>query len=180
MAPSLQSLLDQIENQRSAILNSIRSLSTAQLTHSPAQGQWSLAQVLSHIMSAERLSVAYIQKKALGIDAAQQSGLWEEFKIQLLIVSQRLPGLKFRAPRRVVENTAQFSDLASIEASWDQIRNDLRALLENIPSHQVNRLLYKHPVAGYLDVRHALIFFREHIIHHQPQIERLRNQIPSV
>lgn len=180
MAPSLQSLLDQIEDQRSAILNSIRSLSTSQLNHSPGEGQWSMAQVLSHITSAERLSVSYIQKKALGIDTAHQSGLWEELKIQALIASQRLPGLKFKAPRRVVENTAQLTDLASVETSWNQIRNDLRAVLEKIPPHQVNRLLYKHPVAGYLNVRHALIFFREHVIHHQPQLNRLRKQTPSV
>jgi hypothetical protein len=74
-----------------------------------------------------------------------------------------------------VQNTSPYDDLASIDHAWSQIRSDLKSLLETIPLTQVDRKIYKHPVAGYLNVRHALIFLREHIIHHTPQLHRLKS-----
>lgn len=121
------------------------------------------------------MSLLYIQKKIQGIDQLKDTGLWEEIKINLLKISQRLPGLKFRAPQRVVENTTFYTDLATIAKEWDDVRSEFRILLEKIPKQDVNKRIYRHVRAGYLNARHALIFFREHIIHHTPQIKKLVN-----
>ncbi len=173
MDATLQKLVNRIETQRSSVLNLVRTLTAEQFNQAPAPGKWSTAEVLSHIIAAERLSLAYIQKKMQGIDKAAVSGPWEEVKITLLRISQRLPGLKFKAPRRVVENTAFYHDFASIETEWEKARNELRGLLDQFPQHGLNRLIYKHPAAGYLNIRHALIFFHEHLHHHLPQLKKL-------
>jgi hypothetical protein len=114
-----------------------------------------------------------MNKKIQGIEQASKSGLMEEVKFGLLKISQRLPGLKFKAPRRVVENTMLYKDLASIESEWKTTRADLHKLLSHMHENHLDRLIYKHPVAGYLNVQQALKFFREHIIHHTPQLKRL-------
>ena len=44
---------------------------------------------------------------------------------------------------------------------------------KRILSAQLKKKIYKHFFAGRLNIQHALIFLREHIIHHQPQINRL-------
>lgn len=176
MHPSFQKLFDAIEFQRKAILDSVRHLTEDQLNKSPAPGKWSVSQILSHLITAERMSLLYIQKKILGMKEADDTGLWEEVKINLLKISQRLPGLKFKAPRRVVESTTFYHDLPIIIREWDQVRNEFKLLLEKIPAQYLNRRLYRHPRAGYLNVRHALVFFREHIIHHTPQIKKLVNK----
>lgn len=175
MSPELQALMDKLEAQRNGIIAEFRAVPKDRFNHSPKPGKWSAAQILSHLISAERLTVAYMKKKAQGIATAPSSGWWEEMKMAVLIVSQRLPGLKFTAPRYVVQNTSPYDDLASIESAWSQIRSDLHSLLETIPLTQVDRKIYKHPIAGYLNVRHALIFLREHIIHHTPQLHRLKS-----
>lgn len=173
MQPALSTLIDRIESQRTHILNAFRSMSSEQLNQSPAPGKWSAAEILSHIITAERMSVIYMQKKLLGIEQAATSGLWEEIKIFVLKVSQRLPGLRFRAPQRVVENTIPLRDHAAISGEWEKVRKDLRKLVEQLPENASRRMIYKHPVAGYLNIRHALIFFHEHIYHHAPQLKRL-------
>ena len=175
MNQALQELAERIETQRSTVLNSFRTLTSEQFNRVPAPGKWSAAEVLSHIIAAERMSLAYMQKKMQGIDQVGFSGPWEEVKMLMLKISQRLPGLKFKAPRRVVENTAFFSDFASIESEWDKVRKELKGLLEQFPQHAMKRLIYKHPAAGYLNIRHALIFFREHLHHHLPQLKKLLN-----
>lgn len=173
MHSSLQKLFDQIESQRESVLAPFRRLSAEQFNKPPGEGRWSAAQVLSHILAAEQLSVMYMKKKIEGIQQASRTGLWEILKMGVFIATQRLPGLKFKAPRRVVENTTLLSSPGEIENAWTDIRKDLRALLERVPADRINRMIYKHPFVGYLDVRHALVFFREHLIHHTPQLRRL-------
>lgn len=176
MAPALQNLLDEIETQRVTTLKSLESFTDELFNQSPAPGKWSAAEVLSHVITAERMSLTYLQKKILAIDQVPRSGIWEEVKILVLAVSQRIPGIKYKAPGRVVENTTTLRSLHDVEREWSQVRHDLRILLDRIPDHQVDRMIYKHVVAGYLNSRHALIFFREHLIHHLPQLRRLTMQ----
>ena len=176
MHTSFQKLFDALESQRTSMLDSLQHLTTDQLNRSPAPGKWSVSEILSHLIAAERLSVLYLQKKIQGIEQAPDTGLWEEIKINLLKVSQRLPGIKFKAPQRVVESTANYHDLSTIAREWDQIRSELRTLLQKIPDQHLNRKIYRHVRAGYLNTKHALIFFREHIIHHTPQIKKLVNK----
>jgi uncharacterized damage-inducible protein DinB len=173
MQSSLQKLFDQIESQRESILAPIRKLTPEQFRKMPGAGSWSAAEVLSHILAAERLSVMYMSKKIAGIHEASRTGLWEIIKMAVFITSQRLPGLKYKAPKRVVENTLWLTSPEEIERTWKDIRQELRSLLERIPANRVNRMIYKHPIMGYMDARHAVMFFREHIIHHTPQLRRL-------
>ena len=177
MAPSLNKLVEEIEAQRRAALQAFASVNDDQFNQSPGQGKWSAAEVFSHIITAERMSVTYLQKKMLGIEQAARSGMWEEVKTAALILTQRMPGLKFKAPQRVVDSTVSLKSRKEIESSWDQVRTDLRKLLEQIPDQYVDRMIYRHVVAGYLNVRHALIFFREHLHHHTPQLNRLQQQL---
>lgn len=173
MHPKLRQLFLEIEIQRKEILQSANHLSHTQLNHSPVGGKWSAAQILNHLITAEQLSLRYMQKKILGIQELSDSGLLEEIKIYLLILSQRLPGLKFKAPKAVIEHMAQWNDLNSITVEWTQVRTELEMLLEKIPEEQVNRKIYRHAIAGYLNAKQCMMFFREHIAHHEMQLRKL-------
>ncbi len=175
MHPSLQALFNQLEVRRKATLEPFRSFSPEQLNHRPRPNQWSVAEVLSHLITAEQLSVAYLTKKMQGVDDLPRTGLIEELKMGLLIISQRLPGLKFKAPKRVVDSTTVLTSWHEIEGAWNAVRKDLYALLEHLPPNGMDRKIYRHPMAGYLNIRHTLVFFREHLIHHGPQLRRLLN-----
>jgi uncharacterized damage-inducible protein DinB len=169
--PILQKRFEEIESQRSQLITSLQKLSLGQLNHQPS-GKWSVNQIIAHIITAEKMSVMYLTKKIQGIDEAEDSGFIQELKMVALIISQRLP-FKFKAPRVVVENTSTSTDLKELEQEWNMVRSELKVILEKIKDNQTNRMIYKHVRAGKLNIKHALIFFREHIIHHQPQIEKL-------
>lgn len=173
MNSALQQLFENLETQRTSLLNEIK-LSPEKLNnHVP--GKWSTNQILSHLITAEQLSINYMNKKMPGIQTFEDSGLWEEIKTLTLKVSQRLP-LKFKAPKLVVENTPTFESVEQIEKAWDKTRNELKELLDRITDDQIRRKIYKHPIAGKLNIHQALRFFGEHIIHHQPQIKKLLKQ----
>ncbi|MBY0434086.1 MAG: DinB family protein [Cyclobacteriaceae bacterium] len=173
MHPSFQSVFDKIEAQRKTLLSSLESVSEEQFNQTPGPGKWSLAQVLSHLISSEKLSLLYMQKKVQGIESLKDSGLLEEIKINLLKISQRTPAIKFRAPKVVVNNTKQFHDFVTVRNEWDKVRQDIYTFLDKVPAPLYKRKIYKHPLAGYLNAHQCLTFFGEHILHHTPQIRKL-------
>lgn len=94
-------------------------------------------------------------------------------RFTLLQLSQRIPILKFKAPNVVVANTPQALPFDELVSQWDELRNDLKAILESIEEKNVKKAIYKHPLAGRLDAAQATAFFYEHMHHHWPQIKRL-------
>lgn len=114
-----------------------------------------------------------MKKKMLGIDQLQNSGMAGSLRFSLLQLSRRIPVLKFRAPNVVLANTPQALPVDELISQWDELRNDLKSLLESIEEKNVKKAIYKHPLAGRLDAAQATAFFYEHIHHHWPQIKRL-------
>jgi len=170
----LKELFDQLESQRFALVKQIEHLNPDQL-HQHPPGKWSLSQVYAHLITSEQLSVQYLKKKIQAVDEQPDTGLVEELKMWTLIISQRLP-FKFKAPKVVVDHTPAFKDAAEIATAWTQTRTELKDLLGRFTANQLKRKIYKHPVAGKLNIVQATRFFSEHIIHHTPQIKRLLKQ----
>lgn len=169
MNTRLAQLFQQLEEQRAQLIGSLQHVAPEKLKDAPP-GKWSVNQILAHMITAERLSLVYLKKKGQGIEEAGDTGWWEDLKLVALRVSQRLP-LKFKAPRVVVEHTPTEADIRQLLADWDNLRLQLKAFLETIPDRHIRKKIYKHVFAGRLNVQHAMLFFREHIIHHLPQIQ---------
>lgn len=172
MNPYFVPIVDELEHQRKSLIRQVKQLSPDQFNHSPAPGKWSVNQILMHIIEAEQLSLAYMKKKKLGIEGLANAGIAETLRLWLLIFSQRIP-VKYKAPKIVAENTKQASSLDEAEARWQAVREELISFLNGIADGDSRKVIYKHPIAGRLNARQAMVFFREHIIHHMPQIKRL-------
>lgn len=171
MNAKLKQLFDSLERQRTEAEGHLKNLTLEKLSaHAP--GKWSLAQVYSHLITSEQLSIAYLKKKSQGIKDLKNSGLLEELKMLVLIASQRLP-LKFKAPNVVVEKTSVYQTVEQIIEAWGNTRKQMVELLDTFDEKHLNRKVYRHPIAGMLNIKQAMGFFREHIIHHTPQIKRL-------
>ncbi len=176
MNTTFQPIYNELEHQRSEILNRVKDLTVDKFNYTPSSEKWSVSQILTHILTAEQLSVGYMKKKALGIDQLKNSGTFSSLTLMLLKISQRIPAIKFKAPKVVVTNTPAPLPIAELTSRWEAHRHDLKVFLESIDDRNVKKLIYKHPIAGRLDARQAMIFFHEHIIHHWPQINRLLNR----
>lgn len=171
MEAKLNSLLVALESQGAELLGEIKNLSNEQFNHHQTN-KWSINQILGHLITAEQLSIGYINKKINAIQEVDNTGLWNEIKLLIFIASQRLP-LKYKAPKNLGDQPKSFSSPQVLEKEWNSTRQELQTLLEKFSSSQLNRKIYKHPVMGRCNIVHALIFFREHIIHHRPQINKL-------
>ncbi|MBX2961403.1 MAG: DinB family protein [Cyclobacteriaceae bacterium] len=171
MNASVKSVFQELEQQREALLSLVKNIPEERYSKSILPGKWSISQVLTHILTSEKLSLGYMKKKVNAIDELRDSGVMESLRLWLLIFSQRIP-LKYKAPKVVVDNTPAAMPLNQLTNEWDEIRKELATFLEGIHDKHIKRVIYKHPLTGRLDVRQTMSFFREHIIHHLPQIKR--------
>ncbi len=170
MIASLESTLDKLEEQREFILSKVSEMPVEKYHLGPVN-KWSVSQILTHLVTSERLALMYMKKKVLGIEKADNSGLLDHLKMQALILSQRLP-LKYRAPQIIVDNTPKELPLEEVVLQWNQIRVELKILAESIAEKNIRKKIFKHPL-GRFDLIQGLSFIHEHIRHHWPQINRL-------
>lgn len=170
MNKQVKSLFQSLENQRAALLSELNTLSEEQFNQS-RNNKWSISQILGHLVQAERMSVGYLTKKINAINEVDNTGLWGEIILGVFIISQRIP-LKYKAPKNLGEKPPAYADVAAAQQDWDNAREELKQFLETVPDNGLKKKIYRHPVMGRCNVVHALKFFREHIIHHKPQILR--------
>lgn len=174
MAPSLQENFSRLERQRSELLNLFKSLPEEKFHVAPT-GKWTVAQIITHLITSETLSLGYMRKKSLGIEGLKDSGLKQVVVFWLLKISQRIP-VRYKAPKAVLENTPQPFSKDELLSRWDHVRLELKSFLDALPEAHCRRLIFKHPVAGMLDARQTVGFMYEHVLHHLPQVKRLLNR----
>jgi hypothetical protein len=171
MHPNLQRYFEEIEGGRARLLSEVSRLSEAKFIQQGEGGKWSAAQILTHLLTSEQMSLRYMKKKSLGIDQLSNSGIYESIKTVVLKVSQRIP-IKYKAPALLVEHTPSALSQADLVLRWNEFRLELKSFLEAIEAKNIRKKIYKHPVAGRLNVMQAMQFFQEHIHHHYPQIKK--------
>ncbi len=162
---------DYLEKQRFAILKKAESLHSQQFELSPGEGRWSMAEVLAHIIKAEALSLKYMERMYSRIDDVPNAGILSSVKFQLLKWGLNLP-MKYKAPA-MADTTGAVSGLDELEREWERIRNRLKRLIETCDEDCLKKAIYKHPRAGYLNLRQAVVFMSLHIQHHEGQINEL-------
>ncbi|HEX6890180.1 MAG TPA: DinB family protein [Chryseolinea sp.] len=172
MNSKLKVLYKQLEDDRNSLMAELSKASSDRLFQKPSKEKWSVSEILTHLVVSEQLTVRYLKKKSLGVDQLKNSGIGERIRYAVLKISQRLP-LKYKAPESVVSNTPAAMSLPDLDTNWRGTRHDLEQFLDSITDNNVNKLIYKHPVAGRFDIVHCLMFMREHYLHHLPQIKRL-------
>jgi hypothetical protein len=167
----LLQIFKKLEKDREQILISIASLSQERY-HRSIHGKWSVSQILTHLLTSERLALIYMKKKSLGLSSLHNSGWLEPVKLFLLQISQRLP-IRYKAPKPILDHTPPALGFDELKNQWETSRTELKNFLETIDEQNVRKMIFKHPVAGKFNAVQGMTFLREHMLHHLPQIKRL-------
>jgi uncharacterized damage-inducible protein DinB len=178
MEKQLHERYNQLQTETKLLLKAIASLSSTTYHYKPGDQRWSISQILTHLMVAEKLSTDYMKKKALGLEDLDDAGVIEDLKLLILKISQRLP-FKYKAPNVVLEKTPAPLSFGDLVRQWEVVRADLVQFLQKFNEQTVRRKVYKHPVAGRLSVVQALDFFTEHLNHHRPQVRRIIEEVKN-
>lgn len=170
MNTEVQKAFQNTENIRLALLAKMSNYSDEKLNQKPAPNSWSAVQTAYHLISAESFSVSYLQKKLQAKNDIKRAGIAHTLRSLLLKIVFLLP-IKIKAPK-IVEQVPDFKSFAEIKNDWDKTRKEMGDLLETLTDEDVKRELFKHPLAGKLNILQMLAFINDHLMRHVKQIEK--------
>ncbi len=170
MLPALRKPFDRMEAARFRILQLAESLSEPRAHVSPGPGEWSVVQVVEHMVTIDCMVLKLVQRQ-LAKDDLRPAGLGTWMRAVLVTLALRYRK-KIEAPAVLPPPTGSRS-LAEWRDEWEASRRQWRETLEGVPEKLRHRELFKHPLAGYLTLGQTLRFITEHTLHHVPQVQRL-------
>ncbi|MDZ7721139.1 MAG: DinB family protein [Balneolaceae bacterium] len=164
----LKDHLDQIESDRNNLFSELDNLSQEQLQFRKSPDKWTILQILDHLKTSEKLSVVYIKRKSGSGDKFRKSGFRSKFRLFALKLAFVLP-FKYKAPK-ISDATGKDPDYKELKSDWENVRRDLKELIQNLDESTLKSEIYKHPRIGMLNMQQTLGFFETHFKHHQKQI----------
>jgi len=169
----VEKLFNKIEEQRKKLLGEVGKLTHQQQNFTPAAGAWSILQVFNHLIKAETGSLTYMSKKIQGIDQVKKAGFQARIRSAGLNLFLRLP-VKYKAPAVVIAGQEEIYFFENLTKQWDELSSEFEKFLDQLDTVSANKLIYRHPAVGRMNIYQAMSFFYEHVEHHKKQIERIK------
>lgn len=134
---------------------------------------WSANQVIEHLITSETGTLGYMKKKSSsGWDTLEEAT--EENKTAGKALTTRLSSnQKIVAPSVLAEPSNQFTNEQLI-AGWQAQRNELKLFLDNVAPQHYNKLVFRQPAIGMIDIISTMQFMERHVHHHIFQLERIK------
>ncbi len=170
MNVQLQKQFNQLEEDRKKLFNELKSHSDDVINKKPSPEKWSAAEVIAHLITAEEMSLKYLSKKIRDTSKENSEGFKHKYRWLLVQIVFNF-NIKFKAPE-IVEPKMGYQSLANLEAKWSDVRNQTLQILQKLNDAEVNKTLWKHALAGKMNLHHMVQFFGVHYNRHKKQIER--------
>lgn len=173
MIVPVEKLFNKIEAQRKNLIDEVGKLTHEQQNFSPSPETWSILQVFNHLITAETNSLKYMSKKIQGIATIRKAGVPAMIRSALLKLFLKLP-LKYKAPKGVNVDHEEIYFFENQAKQWDDLRSALGKFLDQLDPVAAQKLIFKHPISGRMNIYQTLSFLYEHMEHHKKQIERIK------
>ena len=170
MHPEIASRINQLSASKRLLEEAIAASNCD--PHVGPAGEWSIAQVVEHILFSETGTLGYMKKKSSGgWDALENAG--DEHRASSAAINARLESNeRYKAPDVLPEPSNAIA-LNELFQKWNTLRTELVEFVSHIQPEHFHKLVFRQPAAGMLSVLHALEFMDAHLRHHLPQIERI-------
>jgi hypothetical protein len=174
MSDAVDGLVAATEHARSRVLAFVAGLSEAQAAFKPADGGWSINEVLEHLYLAEMSGVSKI---CSAVESVRAGGTW----------TQPLPNAG-KHIEQIVSETWKTQEAAPPIATphiggplwyWTAIFRTLTPVLADLRQRlrglRLEDIVFPHFLSGPMDAAQRLEFLRWHMERHLAQMERVRS-----
>jgi hypothetical protein len=169
MIAELKIRYNALEAKRQVAFELLYGLSADQTTYRISPGRWSILMVLEHVVIAEEMVLADIQRAGTAGPAGTAPKSPEAFHMVIKVLEKDIP---VEVPLPELEPTGGVS-LDDLIIRWENARSGLRWIFDHIPPETLAVPMCRHPVAGPVDARETLEFLAVHLDHHLRQIRRI-------
>lgn len=171
MHRKINRLFNALECSKLEMLSFTKQYSEEQVSFKPGTEEWSMVQVVKHLVMTETQILQHIQKRLAkgGLRPANIKS-WVRYVVVKLALRYRK---KIKTPRQVAmpPEGLNFTEVAE---EWNLLRLHWKKNLEHLPPDSIDKNMFRHPIAGDMSIGHTLSFMNEHIRHHMAQLTRIR------
>lgn len=170
MLPKLDAQHKRINQKLDEALNYLEHLQEEKL-HAAGTGQWSAAQIIYHLLTAETGTTNYLKKKMLAPpEEVGNGGVMAAIRSYLLRRELRNYTKKFKAPKVAAEVPPR-PDYETTRDAYLALRKELGIILHSFTKTMEPKTYFKHPVAGKLTIGQTLGFMEDHFDRHFEQVK---------
>jgi len=146
----------------------------------PADGGWSVAQILEHLCLVEERVMKDLEK---AVSRPPRKVRFVKRLVPTSIVSLRL--VRVKAPQAVnpaakPEEVIAFPGKDEAIANYNRARNDLKNLCATQGNDRFRQIIFKHPFLGEIDGVAAVSFVGYHELRHYKQIREVLRKLRSL
>ncbi len=167
----------ELSDLKNRVLNNLADYSQEELSFKPSPNEWSISQVIEHIIESESGINKYVNYKLKNIEQQPKVGL-KSYLSSRVLNKNLMSDKKFKVPT-VLSEPESGKSYMELKEKWDNSRLYLIKTIETFPSDKMNKAIFKHPVAGLLSINQTLSFLINHLKHHIPQIDALRIKLAN-
>lgn len=165
----------QIEEAKARFLAYLENWDKDRLQASP-DSCWSALQIVEHLITSETGTLEYLKKKTQTapelMHPAGQAEAQAARKLSLALKSDE----RWKAPDILPQPSGNFP-MSMLQAAWSDLRVQWKAFLDELPADYYDKQVFKHPLAGRLNMEQTLDFVCHHIDHHVHQLRRLAQKV---
>ncbi len=167
--------VDKLDYERESMYAFVEGLTEEEL-HDDTYG-WSIIQVFSHLNDAEFGSILYMRKKIQAGSSMPNFSFLGKLKMTF-IKGLLQTNLKWKAPSFISEPNGSYT-FDEMKQKWEETREVTKKYVSEYPNELMNKAVYKHPLAGRLDLLNAIDSFIYHQRHHMHQLKRIKDKLDS-
>lgn len=167
----------ELSNLKGNLLDKIKDLSPEELNYKFSDSEWSISQVIEHLIESETGTNKYINFRLKNINEQPSVGLANYIKSTVLNKKMKSEQ-KFKVPT-IFSEPVVGANFNQLKEKWDNSRMFLIQTVETFPKDKMNKAVFKHTKAGLLSMNQTMSFFINHLKHHIPQVTSLLLRIEN-
>lgn len=168
MRPEVKRLCNRLQQGRARVLALVEATHEPERAVQPAEGKWSMLQVVEHLVLAEEATLRVFEK-----DPPRQPRVKISSVLALRAI-EGLFGLRLRLPVPSPSLAPAAPDtLDPLRARWEKAADGIAQYAGSLEASELRQPRFRHPVAGWVTAGQGLDFLARHIRHHERQIHRV-------
>lgn len=161
-----------MEEAKVLFLSMLSNWPTDRLMATPGEG-WSALQIVEHLIMSENGTLEYLRRKsqapATELEPAGEQEAEVSRKLNLALKSDH----RWEAPPVLAPPRGDQS-LEHLVEQWSVLRSQWKRFLDELAPDYYDKKMFRHPLAGRLNLEQTLSFVEHHIRHHVHQLRRLQ------
>lgn len=170
MISELRDKFERYDRTRLALLDDLANLNDDQLKRKPGPREWSILQIVQHMVLAERDVMQYLPEPKELIH--RKRGLRARiFYVVVLLILRWNIRVPVPSKRMVPDGNTSLSELCQ---QWDENMRWFREYVDSLGPEDLKRAVFSHPVAGPLNGPQAGTLAQYHFEAHLRQINKVK------